>query len=158
MDAAIAERLATAGVELLPQPAPRHPYELATRAGDILYFSGKTPMRDGKIVHAGILRSESDVDRGRQAARLCTMQLLSAVESFAGLERVERMLKVTVFVASDPGFTAQPEVANAVSELLREVLGDAGSHARSAVGVAVLPGNSTVEVDAVVQVSGVGRA
>lgn len=154
MDAAIAARLQQSGIELLPQTSPRHPYEVATRDGNTVYFSGKTAMQDGAVIHTGTLLDESDVDRGRDAARLCTIQLLSAIESVVGLENVERMLKLTVFVSSDAQFTSQPDVANASSELVRQVLGAAGGHARSAVGVASLPGGSTVEVEAIVRVFG----
>ncbi|GAA5149768.1 RidA family protein [Microbacterium pseudoresistens] len=152
MDDRIARRLRSAGIDLLPQAPPRHPYEVATRDGDTLYVSGKTAMRDGAVVYAGSLAGAGDISRGQEAARLCTIQLLSALDAVVGLECVDRVLKLTVFVASASEFTGQALVANAASELLRKALGDAGTHARSAVGVAALPGGSTVEVEAVVRV------
>lgn len=153
----IAARLEEQGIELLPQPTPRHPYEIGMRVGEVLYLSGKTAMRDGQVAFAGQLEHESDVDRGREAARLCAVQLLSALEHLVGLENVVAVPKVTVFVSSAPRFVWQPEVANAASDLLRAVLGDAGRHGRSAVGVAVLPADSTVEIELVAHVSEASR-
>lgn len=152
MDAVIAARIEASGVELIPQSPPRHPYDIATRDGNVLYLSGKTAMRGGKVVYSGPLRTDDDIARGRDAARLCATQLLSALEYVAGLENVTGLLKLTVFVASAPSFTNQAEVANAASELMHEVLGDAGRHARSAVGVAVLPGDTSVEINLVARV------
>lgn len=152
MDDRISGRLRTAGIDLLPQTSPRHPYEVATRDGDTLYLSGKTAMKDGAVVYTGPLAGTDDISRGQEAARLCTVQLLSALEAVVGLECVDRVLKLTVFVASAADFIGQALVANAASELLQNALGDAGTHARSAVGVAALPGGSTVEVEAVVRV------
>lgn len=158
MNTELAERLAAAGVELLPQPAPKHPYEIALRAGDVLYLSGKTAMRDGKVVYTGRVGAESSLEDAKSAAALCATQVLSALEATVGLENVAAMLKVTVFVASAPGFVAQPEVANVASRLFLDVLGDAGRHTRSAVGVAMLPGDSTVEIEAAVLLTSGGAA
>ncbi|MGB4136675.1 MAG: RidA family protein [Microbacterium sp.] len=151
MDAAIADRLRSAGIELLPQEPPRHPYEPVVRDGSLLYTSGKTAMRDGRVVHAGRLSGDDDIAHGQEAARLCAVQLLSALEAAVGLENVERVVRLTVFVASGPEFTGQAAVANAASETLRAALGDAGRHTRSAIGVAALPGGSTAEVEAIVR-------
>lgn len=153
MRADIATRLQEQGLELLPQPEPRHPYEIGMRVGDVLYLSGKTAMRGSRVEFAGQLVEEADVERGREAARLCALQLLSALEHLVGLENVVAIPKLTVFVSSDPRFVWQPEVANAASELIRAVLGDAGRHSRSAVGAAVLPVDSTVEIELVAHVS-----
>lgn len=148
----IQQRLASAGIELIEQPTPRHSYVPLVRDGNVLYLSGKTPMREGAVVYAGVLDSEADVDRGREAARLCIVNLLSTLDSAVGLGEVESILKVTGFVASTDRFTLQPQVINAASDLLVAVLGDAGSHARSAVGVSSLPGGSSVEIEAIVRV------
>lgn len=137
---------------MIEQPTPRHSYVPLVRDGNVLYLSGKTPMREGAVVYAGVLDSEADVDRGREAARLCIVNLLSTLDSAVGLGEVESILKVTGFVASTDRFTLQPQVINAASDLLVAVLGDAGSHARSAVGVSSLPGGSSVEIEAIVRV------
>lgn len=148
----IRQRLAAAGIELTEQPAPRHSYVPFVRDGNVLYLSGKTPMREGAVVYAGVLDSEADVEHGREAARLCVLNLLSTLDSAVGLEQVESILKVTGFVASTNRFTLQPQVINAASDLLVAALGDAGAHARSAVGVSSLPGGASVEVEAIVRV------
>lgn len=149
----IATRLQEHGLELLPQPEPKHPYEIGMRVGNVLYLSGKTAMRGGSVEYAGRLVGEADVERGRAAARLCALQLLSALEHLVGLENVSAVPKLTVFVSSHPDFVWQPEVANAASELIRAILGDAGRHSRSAVGVAVLPVDSTVEIELVAHIA-----
>jgi len=145
----IAQRLAALGLELPQLAAPRHQYVQATSAGELWFFSGKTPLVAGTVQYPGRL-GELTVEQGRQAARIAAVNLLAAIETELGLENVARVLKVTGFVASADGFVQQPEVINAASELLAEVLGDAGRHARSAIGVAWLPGNAAVEIEAVV--------
>src|SRR5690606_363052 len=127
--------------------APKHPYTPVMRDGDVLYLSGKTAVRAGKVAVTGRLETDDDVDRGREAATLCALNLLSALDETVGLENVSTLLKLTGFVASGPAFVQQPQVINAASELLREVLGEVGTHARSAVGVSALPGNSAVEIE-----------
>lgn len=149
----IAARLHEHRVELLPQPDPKHPYEIGIRVGDVVYLSGKTAMRGGAVEYAGRLVEEADVERGRAAARLCALQALSALEQLVGLENVIAVPKLTVFVSSHPDFVWQPEVANAASELIRAILDDAGRHSRSAVGVAVLPADSTVEIELVAHIA-----
>lgn len=153
MDATIKARLEELGIELVEQKGLPH-FLGFTRSGDTLYFSGKTAIAGGKVVHAGQLDSADDIELGRQAAKLCAVNLLSAIESAVGLEQVESVLKMTAFVASTANFHRQSDVVNAASELFVDVLGEAGQHARSAVGVSALPGNSAVEIELIVRVRG----
>jgi len=146
----IAERLGRLGLELPRQQAPRHPYLAAVEYGGVLYLSGKTAMLGGSVQFPGQLKTSDDIERGRNAAVLCALQVLAAIEAAVGLQRVARLLRVTGYVASDPVFESQPDVVNAASELFIQVLGDAGNHARSAIGVAALPGGSAVELEATV--------
>ncbi|TFB56740.1 RidA family protein [Cryobacterium tagatosivorans] len=151
MNPAIATKLADNGVTLQVQRPPRYRYVPFTRAGDILYFSGKTAMSDSVVRYAGRLGAEFGIEEGKAAARLCAVNLLSAIEAGIGLENVRSVLKLTGFVASTPEFFEQATVIDAASALIADVLGEAGEHARSAVGVAVLPGNSAVEIELVVR-------
>ncbi|HEY2042431.1 MAG TPA: RidA family protein [Jatrophihabitans sp.] len=151
MNSEIRNRLITLGIELPRLAAPRFQYVAATRVGDLAFFSGRTPLVDGSVVHPGRLGEAVDLEAGRAAARVATTNLLAAIEQEGGLQNVVRVLKLTGFVASGDGFTDQPVVVDAASRLLVDVLGDAGQHARSAIGVAWLPGNSAVEVEAIVQ-------
>lgn len=151
MNSTIAARLADDGVHLLEQRPPRYRYVPFTRADDILYFSGKTAMADSVVRYPGRLGAEFSVEEGQAAARLCAVNLLSAIEEGIGLENVRSVLKLTGFVASTPEFYQQATVIDAASALIANVLDDAGEHARSAVGVAVLPGNSAVEIELIVR-------
>jgi enamine deaminase RidA (YjgF/YER057c/UK114 family) len=147
------ERLQQLGVDL-PSPAvPVAAYVPAVRTGDLLYVSGQVPTVDGTPTHLGHLGDDVDLEAGRAAARTCAINVLSALKAELGeLSRVRRVVKVTGFVASTPGFTDVPKVVNAASELFGEVFGDAGRHARAAVGVAALPLGVPVEVEAIVEV------
>jgi enamine deaminase RidA (YjgF/YER057c/UK114 family) len=145
----IAQRLAELGLELPQLAAPRYQYVPATRAGELWFFSGKTPVTAGAVQHPGRL-GDLSVDEGRQAARIAALNLLSAIETELGLENVTRVLKITGFVASADGFVEQPEVVDAASELFVDVLGNPGRHARTAIGVSWLPGNAPVEIEAIV--------
>jgi enamine deaminase RidA (YjgF/YER057c/UK114 family) len=120
------------------------------RHGTIVYVSGQIATRDGVLVATGRLGAEIDLATGQDAARACALNLLAQLDAAAGsLDQVERLLKITVFVASTTDFTEQPAVANGASQLLNEVLGSAGPHARSAVGVAALPLGTPVEIEAI---------
>ncbi len=142
-------RLAELGIELPEVPAPAGAYVPAVRTGNLVYTSGQVARgRSGKV---GAEVSEADA---KAAARSCALNALAAVDALVGLDSVTAVVKVTGFVASAPGFTDQPAVLNGASELLGEVFGDAGVHARSAVGVAELPKGSPVEVEIVVEVAG----
>lgn len=149
--AGIEQRLRELGHELPAQPAPRHPYLPAREDAGLLYLSGKTAILDGAVQFRGQLRTADDIEYGRRAAELCALQVLAAIDDSVGLHRVDSVLRLTGYVASDAGFEFQPDVVNAASELLIDVLGDAGRHTRSAIGVAALPGGSTVELEATVR-------
>ncbi|MGH3775143.1 MAG: RidA family protein [Pseudonocardiaceae bacterium] len=146
-------RLHELGLALPPVAAPAGAYLPAVRSGSLVFTAGQIPLVDGAMVATGKLGAEIDTERGRQLARTCVLNALAAVDGLVGLDAVVRMVKVVGFVASAPGFTAQPAVLNGASELLGEVFGAAGRHARSAVGVAELPLGAPVEVELVVEVS-----
>jgi enamine deaminase RidA (YjgF/YER057c/UK114 family) len=147
------ERLADLG---LPVPAvvpPVAAYVPAVRSGAHVFTAGQLPMRDGELIATGKVGGEVSAEVATECARQCALNALGAVKAEIGeLSDVVRVVKVTVFVASTPDFTGQPGVANGASELLGDVFGDAGKHARSAVGVSVLPLDAPVEVELVVEV------
>ncbi|MEU8774744.1 RidA family protein [Streptomyces sp. NPDC048606] len=146
------ERLAEAGLKLPPTPAPLAVYVPAVRSGNRVYTSGQLPMLDGALALTGKVGAEVTPEQGQALARQCALNALAAVVSVAGdLSAVKRVVKVVGFVASAPGFTGQPGVLNGASELLGIAFGDAGIHARSAVGVAVLPLDAPVEVEITVE-------
>ncbi|ROR73196.1 enamine deaminase RidA (YjgF/YER057c/UK114 family) [Bogoriella caseilytica] len=139
------ERLAALGLVLPPVPAPVAAYVPAVAHGGLVYSSGQLPMVAGSVMLTGKVGAGVDPDQAQDAARICALNALAAVaEQAGGLDRIARVLKVTGFVASDPGFTGQPVVLNGASELIGEIFGE---HARSAVGVAVLPLDAAVEVE-----------
>jgi enamine deaminase RidA (YjgF/YER057c/UK114 family) len=146
------ERLQELGVSL-PSPAvPVAAYVPCVRTGNLVYVSGQVPVVDGKPSHLGHLGDQVDLEDGRAAARTCAVNVLAALKAELGeLSRVRRVVKVTGFVASTPGFTDHPKVVNAASELFGNAFGDAGRHARAAVGVAALPLGVPVEVEAIVE-------
>lgn len=148
------ERLAELGLVLPEAPAPAANYVPFTVHAGIVHVSGQLPMRDGAVAIRGKLGAGVSLEQGQEAARLCALAILAqARAACAGdLDRIRRVLRVGGFVASAPGFTDQPKVINGASDLLVAVLGDAGRHARAAVGVAVLPLDAAVEVDAVLAI------
>ncbi len=145
-----AARLADLGLVLPPVPAPAAAYQPYVRYGDLVLTAGQLPMVDGALPKTGKLGAELSTEEGAALAKRAALNLLAIADQVADgdLERV-RVLKLTVFVASVPGFAEQHLVANGASDLLGDVLGDAGVHARSAVGVPVLPLDSPVEVEAI---------
>lgn len=148
------DRLASLGLALPEVVAPLAAYVPAVRTGSYVYTSGQLPMVDGKLTVTGKVGAEVGAEEARELARLCALNGLAAIKSVVGdLGRVARVVKVVGFVASAPDFTGQPGVINGASELLGEVLGEAGVHARSAVGVAVLPLDSPVEVEFHVEIA-----
>jgi enamine deaminase RidA (YjgF/YER057c/UK114 family) len=149
----IDDRLRDLGIELPTPFPPAGNYVAAVRTGNLLHTSGMGPVRpDGTLV-AGKVGADVDLAAAVEAARLTGLQLLAAVRAELGsLDRVTRVVKLVGFVASDPAFTGQPGVVNGASDLIGEVFGEAGAHARSAVGVAELPLNAPVEVELVVEV------
>ena len=147
------ERLAALGFSLPDVAKPVAAYVPAVRSGNHVYTSGQLPMRSGELMVSGKVGGEVSHEEAVECARQCGLNAIAAVKAEIGdLAAVKRVVKVVCFVASTPDFTAQPQVANGVSELLGEVFGDAGIHARSAVGVAVLPLDAPVEVELVVEV------
>jgi enamine deaminase RidA (YjgF/YER057c/UK114 family) len=148
------ERLEELGVTL-PEPVPpQAAYVPCVRTGNHVYVSGQVPFVDGKPGWTGRLGTgDASLDDGVQAARRCAINILAALKQELGeLSRIRRVVKLTGYVASDPGFTDQPKVVNGASELFGAVFGDAGRHARAAVGVAALPLGVPVEVEAIVEV------
>jgi enamine deaminase RidA (YjgF/YER057c/UK114 family) len=146
------EKLAELGLELPAVTPPLAAYVPAVRSGNHVYVSGQVPMAEGKLIATGKVGAEISPERGKELAQRCALNGLAAVDALVGLERVVRVVKVLGFVASAPGFTGQPGVINGASELLGAVFGEAGRHARSAVGVSELPLDAPVEVEMIVEV------
>ena len=152
--ASATERLAGLGLSLPPVPPPVAAYVPAVRTGNYVYTSGQLPLVDGKLQGTGKVGDGVAPGEAAVLARTAALNALAAAASVAGgLDAITRIVKVTCFVASAPSFTGQAQVANGASELLLEVLGDAGRHARSAVGMAVLPLDSPVEVELIAEVA-----
>jgi enamine deaminase RidA (YjgF/YER057c/UK114 family) len=148
------ERLQELGVSLPAPAVPVAAYVPCVRTGSLVYVSGQVPVLDGKPSHLGHLGDNVDLEDGRAAARTCAVNVLAALKAELGeLSRVRRVVKVTGFVASTPDFTDHPKVINAASELFGDAFGDAGRHARAAIGVASLPLGVPVEVEAIVEVA-----
>lgn len=149
---AVAQRLEELELVLPPVVKPAGAYVPAVVTGNLVFTAGQLPMVEGILPATGKVGAEVSADEAKQFARLCALNALAAAASAIGsLDRVVRVVKVVGFVASDPSFTGQPGVINGASELLADVFGDAGKHARSAVGVAVLPLDSPVEVELVLE-------
>ena len=145
-------RLAALGLELPEVATPAGGYVPAVISGNLVFTAGQIPLVDGKLMAEGRLGAEITAEAGKEIAQRCALNAIAAVKSVLGdLGRVKKVVKVVGFVASTPEFTAQPGVVNGASELLQAAFGDAGIHARSAVGVAVLPLNSPVEVELIVE-------
>ncbi len=144
-------RLAELGLELPPVVPPVAAYVPAVRSGDLVFTSGQLPMVEGGLPAVGKVGALVTPEQAKELARTCALNALAAIEALVGLDSVVRIVKVVGFVASDPGFTGQPGVINGASELLGRIFGDAGVHARSAVGVAVLPLDAPVEVELVAE-------
>jgi enamine deaminase RidA (YjgF/YER057c/UK114 family) len=147
------ERIAELGLTLPSDTAPLAAYVPTVRTGNLVFTAGQLPRRDGELVATGKVGAEVTPEVAAAAAAACALNALAAIKGEIGdLAAIRRVVKVVVFVASAPDFTGQPAVANGASELLGKVFGDAGTHARSAVGVAVLPLDVPVEVELVVEV------
>ena len=144
--------LAALGLELPEVATPAGAYVPAVISGNLVFTAGQIPLVDGRLMAEGRLGAEISAEQGKEIAQRCALNAIAAVKSVLGdLERVKKVVKVVGFVASTPEFTAQPGVVNGASELLQAAFGDVGIHARSAVGVAVLPLNSPVEVELIVE-------
>ncbi|MFD2356494.1 RidA family protein [Nonomuraea ferruginea] len=148
------QKIADLGLELPEVVAPLAAYVPTVRTGNLVYTSGQVPVVKGEVRFTGKLGADVTVEDGQEAARICALNALAALKAEVGdLAEVKRIVKAVVFVASAPDFTGQPQVANGASELLGEVFGEVGKHARSAVGVAALPLNVPVEVELIAEVS-----
>jgi len=146
-------RLTELGITLPEAYAPAGSYVPVNRTGDLLFTSGQVPVTDGEFSHRGTVGADVDLDTAYEAARLCGLSALAAARRELGsLDRIARVVKVNGFVRSAPGFADQPKVVNGTSDLLIEVFGDRGRHARSAVGVSELPLGVCVEVEFIFEV------
>jgi len=147
------ERLAELGLTVPEVPTPVAVYLPALRTGNYIFTSGQLPMRDGQLIATGKVGGEITTEQAVECARQCALNAIAAVRAEIGdLSKIKRIVKVVAFVASTPDFTGQPGVANGASELFGEVFGEIGRHARSAVGVSVLPLDAPVEVELLVEV------
>lgn len=148
------ERLGALGLKLPEVAVPLAAYVPAVKTGSHVYTSGQVPLADGKLLATGKVGAEVGVEQAKELARTCALNALAAAASVSGgLAAIRRVVKVTGFVASAPAFTGQALVINGASELFLEVFGESGKHARSAVGVAVLPLDAPVEVELIVEVA-----
>ncbi len=154
MSDAIESRLKELGIDLPVAAAPAANYVPYTKSGNTLYISGQLPMEAGKVAVTGLVGQDVDVATAQRAAELCAINILAQVKAALGgdLGKVRRVLKLNGFIASAPGFVEQHVVMNGASNLIANVLGEAGKHARAAVGMAALPFNAAVEVDAILEI------
>jgi enamine deaminase RidA (YjgF/YER057c/UK114 family) len=146
------ERLAQLGFDVPEVAKPVASYIPALRSGNHVFTSGQLPMRNGELITAGKVGGSVTPEQAVECAQQCALNALAAIRAEVPLDQIKRVVKLVVFVASTPEFTGQPQVANGASELVGEVFGDAGRHARSAVGVSVLPLDAPVEVEMIVEV------
>lgn len=148
------ERLKEIGIELPEAPTPLGSYIPVSRTGSLVFLSGILPLRQGRLIRQGRVGEDISLDEAREDARIATINALSVLKAHIGsLDKVKRCVKITGYVASADGFTEQPKVLNAASDLLSEVFGEKGRHARAAVGVNVLPLNSPLEIEFIFEVS-----
>ena len=147
----IAEKLASLGLALPTPSVPVASYVPYTIAGNLVFISGQLPLENGQVKYTGKLGTDIDLATGQQAAKLCALNILAHISAACGgaIDKVERCVKLGGFVACTPDFSDQPQVINGASELMQQVFGAAGQHARFAVGANVLPRNASVEVEAI---------
>jgi len=149
----VEEKIKELGYEIPEAPKPLAAYIPALKVGDLIYTAGQLPSIKGKLKHIGKVGSDLTIEQGANAAEICAMNCLSVIRSLIGnLDKVDQVVKLTVFVNSSDYFTDQPKVANGASELLGKIFGDKGKHVRSAVGVNELPLNSPVEIEMIVKI------
>ena len=142
------------GLVLPEAPKPVAAYIPAKRVGNLVFTAGQLPMVKGELICLGLLGQDVEIDAANQAARVCTLNALAAIKGVIGdLDQIKQIVRVVGYVASIPTFTQQPAVVNGASELLLEIFGESGKHARSAVGMAVLPLNASVEIELTVEVN-----
>ncbi len=148
-------RLEAAGIELPSAPTPQGNYVPYVVSGNLVFLAGQLALVEGKLKHSGVVAQDLSIEDGQQSARLCAINLIAQLKAACGgdLDRVVRCVKVGGFVTCPPGFTDQPKVINGASDLMVEVFGDAGRHARVAVGAPALPLGASVEVDAVFEIA-----
>jgi enamine deaminase RidA (YjgF/YER057c/UK114 family) len=146
-------RLAELGLRLPPVTPPVAAYVPAVQSGNLVYVSGQVPTVEGRLIASGKVGADVTPEQGKELAQRCALNALAAIDALVGLARVTRVVKVVGFVASAEGFSGQPTVINGASELFGAVFGEAGQHARSAVGVAELPLGAPVEVEVIVEIS-----
>jgi len=150
----IEEKIKQMGITITEAAKPLAAYIPALQVGNLVMTSGQVPIEGGAIKYQGKVGKDLSEEEGKEAAKLCAINCLSAIKSVIGnLDKIKRIIKLTVFVSSAEGFTSQPKVANGASEFIVEVFGDSGKHVRSAVGVSELPLNSAVEIEMIVEVS-----
>ncbi len=154
MAGTIESRLRELGIALPEAAAPAANYVPYVVVGNLVFVSGQLPMAEGKVAFTGRLGAELGLEEGRQAARLCGLNLIAQARAACGgdLERVKRVVRLAAFVSSTPEFTDHPKVVNGASDLMVEVFGDKGRHSRAAVGVAALPLNAAVEIDGIFEI------
>ncbi|HSA40540.1 MAG TPA: RidA family protein [Mycobacterium sp.] len=152
MPAKPSERLAELGYSLPEVVRPLAAYLPAKRVGELVYTAGQLPVRDGALLATGKVGAAVSPGDAAELARICALNALAAVDSIVGIDQIVQVVKLVGFVASAPGFNGQPGVVNGASELLGEIFGEAGAHARSAVGVSELPLDAPVEVELIVEV------
>jgi len=141
------------GLTLPDAPKPVAAYIPAKQTGNLVFTAGQLPMVNGELISKGLLGQDVEIDEANKAARICTLNALSAIKGVIGdLDQIKQIVRVVGYVASVPTFTQQPAVVNGASELLLEIFGEKGKHARSAVGMAVLPLNASVEIELTVEI------
>jgi len=150
---AIEMKLNQLGLNLPDAPKPVAAYIPAKQTGNLVFTAGQLPMVNGELISKGLLGQDVEIDEANKAARICTLNALAAIKGVIGdLDRIKQIVRVVGYVASVPTFTQQPAVVNGASELLLEIFGENGKHARSAVGMAVLPLNASVEIELTVEI------
>lgn len=149
----IEERLTELGLSIPEAPKPVAAYIPAKKTGNVIFTAGQLPMVNGELISKGLLGQDVEIEQAYKAARICTLNALAAIKGLIGdLDQIQQIVRVVGYVASVPTFTQQPAVVNGASELLLEIFGENGKHARSAVGMAVLPMNASVEIELTVEV------
>ena len=149
----VESRINELNLSLPEAPKPVAAYIPAKQTGNLVFTAGQLPMVNSELISKGLLGQDVEIDEANKAARICTLNALAAIKGVIGdLDRIKQIVRVVGYVASVPTFTQQPAVVNGASELLLEIFGEAGKHARSAVGMAVLPLNASVEIELTVEV------
>jgi enamine deaminase RidA (YjgF/YER057c/UK114 family) len=149
----IEDKLKSLGLELPAIPKPLAAYIPAKQSGKLVFTAGQLPMVNGELISKGLLGKDVEIEEANNAARICTLNALAAIKGVIGdLDKIKQVVRVVGYVASLPTFTQQPAIVNGASELLLEIFDDAGKHARSAVGMAVLPLNASVEIELTVEI------